>query len=105
MKWTDHDKHISTSIAGVRFNDDRNHLQNKKALFRVDGRDGTYRVDMKMMGPPEAVDDGRGFSSKALGKRYAASYVAAINKQLTLTPRGVERPVPAPRKPRKAART
>ena len=80
--------------------------------MRVDGRDGTFRVDC---GKPlaawwEAVDRSVGFATARAAKAFAAAWVAAITEQKTLDPR-VEREaevpavrsVRAPREARKAA--
>ena len=57
--------------------------------MRVDGRDGTFRVDC---GKPiaawwEAVDRSEGFATAHAAKAFAARWVAAVSEQKTLDPR------------------
>jgi hypothetical protein len=99
MKWTDQGNHIWTSLVEVHsYNFGAHKPSQKKIAFRVDGREQPCRVDFKTMAgtPWEAIDEGAGFGTVALGKKYADNYRKAINEQLTLHPRNVERPTPKP---------
>lgn len=95
MQWTNQGENIWTGIAEVHTkNEGASKATKKHIAFRVDGRKKPVRVDKKTFSfmPWEAIDDGKGFGSTTLGKRYAESYCKAINAEETLDPRNVERP-------------
>lgn len=57
--------------------------------FRIDGREGDYRVDrLGMLGHIwEAIDGGRGFSSVAKAKAFARAWLRAAVAQGDLCPK------------------
>lgn len=62
--------------------------------LRIDGRGGSFRVDMAtaVRGtwlPWEAIDNGKAVDSEDAAKKLAAVWVAAANKQKTLHPSSV----------------
>ncbi len=59
-----------------------------QVAFRIDGREGDYRVDLKTssFGPWEAIDGGLGFSSVKKAKSYVARWHRAATAQRTLSP-------------------
>ncbi len=60
--------------------------------IRIDGREGTYRVDVRTgLTPWEAVDGGEGFRNLRQAKAHARRYLRAVKAQGTLTPT-VDRP-------------
>lgn len=56
--------------------------------LRIDGREGTWRADMKSMSvmPWEAIDDGKGFGSQREAQDFAQKWVEKANAQKTLHP-------------------
>jgi len=80
VKWdqVDHDLYIGT----VSKND---------IDFRVDGREKGYRVDMRTIGPWEAIDDGVPFDTEKEAKAWAGAYYALVLEQGTVHPQKPKR--------------
>ena len=57
--------------------------------FRIDGRDGNYRVDrLGMLGCVwEAIDGGEGFEDLKDAERYLADWIVKANEQQTFFPK------------------
>lgn len=90
LKWTRHDKHVSTTApVAVRFRTTSGALIDTTVRFRVDGRGGSWRVDVAKPLMPiwEAIDNGDALASISEAKAYAARYLAAIRFEFTLSPR------------------
>jgi len=96
IAWTRQAATIYTAIVVVSFTDLIGRRRFSNVALRVDGREGTYRVDMKTLSfePWEAVDGGEGFRTVAEAKRFARSWQRAACMQSTLSPRDVARPAP-----------
>ena len=57
-------------------------------VFRIDGREGSYRVDVAKPPLPiwEAIDGGEGFRTVREAQIHVSSWKAAVAVQGTLTP-------------------
>lgn len=87
MDWTRRDTLIHTATVTVEFTTTYGAKRACTVDFRVDGRDGTFRVDKRSIGPWEAIDGGTGFKTATEAKRHARAYHAACSAQSTLAPR------------------
>lgn len=58
-----------------------------RIVFRVDGRDGYYRVDRYSLCLWEAIDGGKGFKLLADAKTYVDAWIRAAQEQRDLCPR------------------
>ena len=83
MEWTQQAEQIWTAVEEVHMG-----ARTQDVAFRVDGRDGSYRVDMKTMSctPWEAIDSGVGFDSAGEARDFAEYYATAITKAASLHP-------------------
>jgi len=63
--------------------------RSQQIVLRIDGREGTYRVDLydPLMRFWEAKDGGRGFATVREAQVFASSWRAAVVVQGTLSPR------------------
>lgn len=105
IKWTRHHDHdcagrVYTAIVEIAMKRCTGALRVATVALRIDGREGSYRVDLKDMAdlPWEAADGGTGFGTVAEARAYAKLWRAACAKQNTLSPSDVARvaPVRAP---------
>ena len=103
IKWTRHHDHdcagrVYTAIVEIAMRRSSGAPRLATVALRVDGREGSYRVDLKEMAdmPWEAADGGTGFRTVAEARAYAKLWRAACAKQNTLCPSDVARFV-APR--------
>lgn len=90
-------KKIGSKIYGgsceIEYEDAYGEDRHTKATIRIDGRDGSYRVDyLGSLGRIwEAIDDGRGFASVKQAENYASAWCREATIQRTLSPHGMER--------------
>lgn len=82
--WTKRDTKIYTAETTRKIGE-RSH----RLIFRIDGREGSYRVDrLGMMGHIwEAIDGGRGFSSVSKAKAFVTTWIGLAQEQADLCPR------------------
>jgi len=81
--WTKQDPKIHTRIISARIG-----TVNRQIAQRVDGRKGSWRVDIKTSSyePWEAIDGGIGFNTTAVAKAYAKAWAEAAMRQESLSP-------------------
>lgn len=98
IKWTRHHDHdcagrVYTAIVEIAMKRCSGALRVATVALRIDGREGSYRVDLKDMAdlPWEAADGGTGFRTVAEARAYAKLWRAACAKQNTLSPSDVAR--------------
>lgn len=93
IKWEKKEDLISVAFVTVDSETSYGKPKKIKVALRVDGRSGSWRVDMATaIGgttwmPFEAIDGGKGLSSESQAKAHAAKWLAAANDQMTLSPR------------------
>lgn len=83
MRFTKHNDLIFTTVVTLR---------GREIAFRLDGRDGTWRVDVKThsLMPWEAIDGGQGFLSQVLARKFVSDWYEAAKEQNTLWPSSVQ---------------
>ena len=83
------DDRIYIAVTTVRYLNDFGFGREFRVAFRLDGRDGPYRVDLLTFpgAPWEAIDGGEGFARLADARRHVALWLRACADQRTLTPR------------------
>ena len=83
------DHRIYIAVTTVRYLNDFGFGREFQVAFRLDGRDGAYRVDIVTFpgAPWEAIDGGEGFTRLADAKRHVALWMRACTDERTLTPR------------------
>lgn len=93
ISWEKKSATVQVAFVDVTSEDSGKALKHEVAL-RIDGRGGSFRVDMatSVRGswlPWEAIDNGKAVDSEEAAKQLAAAWVAAANKQKTLHPSAV----------------
>ena len=88
MNWKKPADRTYTTVTKVTFRSLFGSTRTIEIAFRIDGRDGLYRVDTKTSAyePWEAIDGGEGFRTVKLAKAYASRWLKAANTQATLSP-------------------
>lgn len=87
--WKQVDSEIFILETQVSFLCEWRHTHRKERIvLRIDGRDGSYRVDLydPLLNYWEAKDGGRGFASVREAKVFASSWKSAVVVQGTLSP-------------------
>ncbi len=94
---------IFGTLIAVTYADVTGRKRARNVAVRIDGRGGSYRVDVKtLQGTPwEAIDGGEGFPTVAAARAHVRRWARAVKAQNTLTP-SVARAKGAPRSTRSA---
>ena len=67
--------------------DIRGRTLRSQVVLRINGRNGTYRVDSKISFLPwEAIDGGEGFATKTEAVAYVRRWAQAVREEETVTP-------------------
>jgi hypothetical protein len=92
--WKDEGDNVHILQTVLKGKDALGKPKKRNIVLRIDGRDGTWRVDyLGMMGNVwEAIDNGQGFKSLSQAKKYAAKWKQAYEQKGDLpSPRDVPR--------------
>jgi len=84
IKWQKASEHVMTAIVDMPCKDQKL----RTIALRIDRRTQPYRVDMRDLGPWEAIDRGDGVHSISEAEALAASFVRAAIAQSTYRPKG-----------------
>ena len=89
IKWQFfHNTYFGTTV-DIKFVNDRTKRKDRyyKVAFRIEPTlSGSYRVDMKTIGPWEAIDGGKAPTSLRDAKALVERWVAEATEKRTLTP-------------------
>lgn len=86
LKWEDKGKGIFVARAKIELDDSMHRERRSQSImFRIDGRNGEFRVDMLEISIWTAIDSGKGFSDMKKAKAFVEKWVAAANEKGTLS--------------------
>jgi len=98
LTWSKQGNHIygaTLTIPGARY--PRNALTGQPSVsLRVDGRDGTYRVDVSDIQGWTAIDEGQGFATAREAQQFAQRWVKAAANPFPTRPPYTPNPGPKP---------